>query len=91
MPLSNPSDRTTHLCDVSASTVQRIRKAKPNPYLKPVRSRKYQIDDFDMCVIRRLVKTVYEKRQVLPIFDNIRNELRETVGYAGSKKRLLKL
>ena len=90
MPLSNPLDRTTHLCDVSASTVQRIRRAKSNPSLKPVRSRKYQIDDFDICVLRRIVQTMYEKRQVLPTLENIRNELREAVGYTGSKKYLSK-
>ena len=88
MPLSNPLDRTTHLCDVSASTDQRIRKAKSNLSLKPVDSRKYQIDDFDMCALRRIVQTMYEKRQVLPTLDtcNIRDEFREAVGYTGSKK-----
>ena len=79
MPLSNPMGRTTHLCDVSASTFQRIRRAKSNASLKPVRPRKYQIDDFE---------TMYEKRQVLPTLDNIRNELREAVG---SKNILVKL
>ena len=90
MPLSNPLDRTTHLCDVSASTVQRIRRAKSNTSLKPVLSRKYQIDDFDICVLRWIVQTMYEKRQVLPTLENIRNELREAVGYTGSKKYLSK-
>ena len=86
MPLSNPFDRTTHLCDVSASIVQRICKAKSNPPLKPVDSRKYLIDDFDMCVLRRIVQTMYEKCHVLSTLDNIRDEFREAVGYTGSKK-----
>ena len=86
MPLSNLLDRTTHLCDVSASTVQRIRKGKSKPSLKPVDSRKYQIDDFDMCALRRIVQTMYEKRQVLPTLDNTRDEFREAVGYTRSKK-----
>ena len=89
MPLSNPLDRTIHLCDDSASTVQRIRKAKCNPSLKPVDSRKYQIDDFGMCVLRRIVQTMYEKGQVLPTLDNIRDEFREAVGYTRSKKSTL--
>ena len=33
---------------------------------------------------------MYEKRQVLPTLDNIRNELIEAVGYTGSKKYLSK-
>ena len=90
IPLLNPLDRTTHLCGVSASTVQRIRRAKSNPSLKPMYPRKYQIDDFDMCVLRRNVQTIYEMRQVLPTLGSIRNELREAVKYTGSKKYLSK-
>ena len=90
MPLSNPFDRTTHLCDVSASIVQRICKAKSNPPLKPVDSRKYLIDVFDICVLRRIVQTMYEKCHVLSTLDNIRDEFREAVGYTGSKKYLSK-
>ena len=33
---------------------------------------------------------MYEKRQVLPTFDNIQDEIREAVGYTGSKKNLSK-
>ena len=43
-----------------------------------------------MFVLRRNVQTIYEKRQVLPTLDSIRNEFREAVKYTGSKTYLSK-
>lgn len=90
MPLSSPFDRTTHLCNVSWSTVQRlVCHDETTKACQPVH-RKVELDDFDLCVVRRTVQTMYEKRKVLPTLDNIRNELRETISYTGGKKALSK-
>ena len=89
LPLANARDRTTHFCGVSASTVQRVRKEKSRP-AKPAQPRKFNLDDFDLRVLRRIVQTMYEKHQVLPTLENIRNELRVAISFSGSKRYLSK-
>ena len=88
LPLCSPLERTTHLCNASASTVRRIQKEKTEEPLTEVRPRKYQPDDFDLCVLRRTVQTMYENHQVLPTLENIRKGLREAISFTGSKKVL---
>ena len=68
-------------CDV-------FRKKKTEEPLTEVRPCKFQLDDFDLCVLRRTVQTMYEKHQVLPTLENIRKGLREAISFTGSKKVL---
>ena len=43
-----------------------------------------------MCMLKRIVQTIYENPQILHTLDNIPNELPEVVGYTGSKMNLVK-
>ena len=75
-------------CNASASTVRRIQKEKPEEPLTEVRPRKFQLDDSDLCVLRRTVQTMYEKHQVLPTLENIRKGLPEAISLTDSKNVL---
>ena len=84
LPLCSPLKRTTQLCDV-----RRIQKEKKTEEpLTEVRPRKFQLDDFDLCVLRRTIQTMYEKHQVFPALENIRKGLLEAISFTGSKKVL---
>ena len=50
---------------------------------------KVSLDDFDQGVVRRTIASMYSLKKVLPTLDNIRTELKQSIGYTGSKGRLL--
>ena len=51
---------------------------------------KVSLDDFDQGVVRRIIAKMYCLKKVLPTIDDIRTELKQSIGYTGSKGRLLK-
>ena len=91
-------DRTTALTGVSRSTAQKIVEEKKKaqdeqqqPKQPPSSTSKVLQDDFDQGVIRRTIDSIYSlKKQVLPTLDKIRTELKQSIGYTGSKGRLRK-
>ena len=48
------------------------------------------LDDFDKGVVRITIASMYSLKKVLPTLDNIRTELKQSIGYTGSKGRLRK-
>ena len=48
------------------------------------------LDDFDKNVVQRAIASIYSLKKVLPTLDNIRTELKQSIGYTGSKGRLCK-
>ena len=47
-------------------------------------------DDFDQGVVRRTIASMYSLKKVLSTLDNIRIELKQSIGYTGNKGRLRK-
>ena len=78
LPLSNAHDRTTSFAAFQHRQRNVFEKKKSRP-AKPVHPRKFNIDDFDLCVLRRIVHKMYEKYQVLTTLVNFRNEFREAI------------
>ena len=48
------------------------------------------LDDFDKGVVRKTIACIYSLKKVLPTLDNVRTELKQSIGYTGSKGRLRK-
>ena len=63
---------------------QQQRKQPPSP------TSKVSLDDFDQGVLRWTIASMYSLKKVLPTLDNIRTELKQSIGYTGSKGRLRK-
>ena len=51
---------------------------------------KVSLGDFDKGVVRRTIDSMYSLKKVLSTLDNIRTELKQSIGYTGSKGRLRK-
>ena len=83
---------------VNKRTVQRVLREGPadmelateKPTPLPQQT-KFIIDDFDKCVIRRTVQTMYEEKKVLPTLSNIREMLIRKIEYSGSLTTLSKV
>ena len=45
---------------------------------------KVSLDDFDQGDVRRTIVSMYSLKKILPIFDNIRTELKQSIGYTGN-------
>ena len=93
LSLNRVWDRT----GVSRSTAQKIveekKKAQDDqqqPKQPPSSTSKVSLDDFDQGVLRRTITSMYSLKKVLPILDNIRTELKQSIGYTGSKGHLRK-
>ena len=56
----------------------------------PSSTSKVSLDDFDKGVVRRTIASLYSLKKVLPTLDDIRTELKQSIGYTGSKGRLRK-
>ena len=56
------------------------------PTNQPSSTSKVSLDDFDQGVVRRTIASMYS----LPALDNIRTELKQSIGNTGSKGRLRK-
>ena len=51
---------------------------------------KVSLGDFDQGVVWRTIAKMYCLKKVLPTLDNIRTDLKRSIGYIGSKGRLRK-
>ena len=56
----------------------------------PSSASKVSLDDFDQGDVRRPIVSMYSLKKVLPTLGNIRTELKQSIGYTGSKGLLLK-
>ena len=56
----------------------------------PSSTSKVSLDGFDQGVDWWTITSMYSLKRVLPTLDNIRTELKQSIGYTGSKGRLLK-
>ena len=56
----------------------------------PSSASKVSLDDFDHGDVRRTIVSMYSLKKVLPTLDNIRTELKQSIGYTGSKGLLRK-
>ena len=96
LSLNRVWDRTAALTGVSRSTAQKIVEEKKaqdeqqQPKQPPSSSSKVSLDDFDYGVVRRAIDSMYSLKKVLPTLNNIRTELKQCIGYTGSKGRLRK-
>ena len=90
--------RTELLTGVNKRTVQRVLRSSPelqeNAKPKPQESRtqiSVQCDDFNKCVIRRTVQSMYEEKKVLLTLKNIREILKEKIEFFASLSTLSKV
>ena len=90
-------DRTVALTGVSRSTAQKIVEEKKKaqeeqqkPKQPPPSTSKVSLDDFDQGVVRRTIASMYSLKKVLSTLDNIRTELKQSIGYTDSKGRIHK-
>ena len=82
LSLNRVWDRTAALTGVSRSTAQKIvdtgRTAQPASSTSNV-----SLDDFDQGVVRRTIASMYSLKKVQPTLDNVRIELKQSIGYTG--------
>ena len=78
MLLNRVWDRAAALTGVSRSTAQKIVEEKKKaqdeqqqPKQPPSSTSKVSLDDFDKCVFRRTIVSMYSLKKVLPTLDNI--------------------
>ena len=97
LSLNRVWDRTAAVTDVSRSTAQKIVEEKKKaqdeqqqPQQPPSSTSKESLYDFDQGVVRRTIASMYSLNKVLQTLDNIRTELKQSIGYTGSKGRLCK-
>ena len=90
-------DRTAALTGVSRSTAQKTVEEKKDahdeqqqPKQPPSSTSKVSLDAFDQGVVRWTIASMYSLKKVLPTYDNIRTELKQSIGNTGSKGRLRK-
>ena len=88
-------DRTAALVDVSRTTAQKIVEEKKKaqdeqqqPKQPPSSTSKVSLGD--QGVVRRTIVSMYILKKVLPTLDNIRTELKQSIGYTRIKGRLRK-
>ena len=86
-PLWAPILRTATLTGVSSATIHRRENPKDKPERK-VRIDKYELDDFDKCVVRRTVNDMLTKERVLPTIKRVRERLVDNIQYRGGEKHL---
>ena len=60
------------------------------PKQPPSSTSKVSLNDLDQGVVRRTIASMYSLNKVLPTLDNIRTELKQSIGFTGSKGRLRK-
>ena len=96
LSLNRVCDRTAALTGVSRSTAQKSVEEKKaqdeqqQPKQPPSSTSKVSLDDFDKGVVRKTIASMYSLKKVLPTLDNVRAELKQSIGYTGSKGRLRK-
>ena len=97
LSLNRVWDRTAALTGVSRSTAQKrleeqkkAQNEQQQPKQPPSSTSKVSLDDFDKGVVRKTIASMYSLKKVLPTLDNVRTELKQSIGYTGSKGRLRK-
>ena len=96
LSLNRVWDRTAAVTGVSRSTAQKFVEEKKaqdkqqQPKQPPSSTSKVSLDDFDQGVVGRAIASMYSLKKVVPTLDNIRTELKQSIGYTGSKGRLRK-
>ena len=83
--------------DVSRSATQKIVEEKKKaqdeqqqPKQPSSSTSKVSLNDLDQGVVRTTIASMYSLNKVLPSLDNIRTDLKQSIGYTGSKGRLRK-
>ena len=84
-------DRTAALTGVSRSTTLKIveekkkveEKKAQDEQQQPSSTSKVSLDDFDQGVVRRTIASMHSLKKVLSTLDNIRTELKQSIGYTG--------
>ena len=69
---------------------RRHRTSSNNQSNPPSSTSNVSLDDFDQGVVRRTIASMYSFEKGLPTLDNIRRELKQSIGYTCSKGRLRK-
>ena len=94
LSLNRVWDRTAALTGVSRSTSQKMVEEKKKaqdgqqqPKQPPSSTSKVSLDQ---GVVRRAIASMYSLKEVPPTLNNIRTELKQSIGYTGSKGRLRK-
>ena len=97
LSLNRICDRTADRTGVSRSTAQKIGEEKKKahdeqqqPKQPPSSTSKVSLDDFDQGVVRWTIASMYSLEKDLSTLDNIRTEVKHSIGYTGSKGRLRK-
>ena len=96
LSLNRVWDRTVAFTSVSRSTTQKIVEEKKKkkkkaqdeqqqPKEPPSSTSKVSLDYFDQGIVRRTIASMYTLKKVLPTLDNIRTELKQSIGYTGSQ------
>ena len=90
--LNQAKERTSTMTGVSKSTIERLMKQDKTKEEKPElpRTKRVQLDEFDLGVLRRTVNAMYSERRILPTLSNIQTAMQEDIGYTGSKSILRK-
>ena len=89
--------RTAALTGISRSTAQKIVEEKKKaqeeqqqPKQPPSSTSKVSLDDFYQGVVGWTIASMFSLKKVLSTLDNLRTELKQSIGYTGSKGRLRK-
>ena len=97
LSLNRVWDRTAALLGVRRTYTQKnleeMKKAQDEqqqPKQPPSSTSNVSQDDIDQGVVRRTIASMYSLNNVLPTLDYIRTELKQSIGYTGSKGRLRK-
>ena len=83
---------TSTMTEVSKSTIERLMKRDKTTEEKSElpRTKRVQLDEFDLEVLRRTVNPMNSERKILPTLSNIQTAMQEDIGYRGSKNILRK-
>ena len=69
---------------------KKAQNEQQQPRQPPPFTSKVSLNDFDPGAVRRTIASMYSLKKVLPTLDDIRIELKQSIGYTGSKGRLRK-
>ncbi|XP_064100794.1 uncharacterized protein LOC135211413 [Macrobrachium nipponense] len=99
--VANATLRTAEATKVSKATVERISKEARESqelYGNPVFNLKKRkrskpvtgLDDFDKCLLRRIILQFYERKEI-PTINKVLSEMRERTGFKGGRESLRKI
>ena len=91
LSLNRVWDRTAALTGIGRSSSQKIVEEKKKahdeqqkPKQPPSSTSKVTLNDFDQGVAQCTIASMNSLKKVLPTLDNIRTELKQSIGYTGS-------